>query len=158
MKARSVLVLLGFIAAAFVAAAIGGSATASSVQTWYPTLAKPSWNPPSGVFGPVWTMLYFLMAVAAWRVWRGHTVQNVRRELAGYFAQLALNAGWSLLFFGLRRPDLAFAEILLFWATLVWLQIRFWKIDRLAGALWALYLAWVSFATALNFAIWRLNA
>lgn len=151
------LVLLLFIGVTFAAAGIGGAATGTSVGTWYPSLVKPSWNPPAWVFGPVWSTLYVLMAVAAWRVWRHLEHPGRRRALAWYFGQLVLNALWSVLFFGLRRPDLAFAEVLVLLAVLVVVLIRFWRIDRVAGLLWLPYLAWVAFATALNGAIWWLN-
>jgi tryptophan-rich sensory protein len=154
--------LIGFLAAAFTAWAIGGLATASSVGTWFTTLAKPSWNPPGYLFGPVWTALYLMMAIAAWRVWRLRTMPAlrtaVRAVLIAFFLQLILNAAWSLLFFGLRRPDLAFLDIVALLAALFWIQIRLTRLDRVAAALWLPYLLWVSFATALNFTIWRLNA
>lgn len=150
--------LLVFLAVTFVAAAIGSTATFNSVKSWYPTLSKPTWTPPNTWFGPVWTCLYVAMAVAAWRVWRKSEPPAARSTAWWYGAQLALNALWSVLFFGLRRPDLAAAEIVVLWAVLVVLLVRFWRADRVAGALWAPYVAWVSFASALNIAIWRLNA
>jgi tryptophan-rich sensory protein len=151
------LSLAGFIIAAFAAAALGSAATASSVHTWYAGLQKPAWTPPNGLFAPVWTFLYILMAVAAWRVWRTQTPPASRRTLWLYLAQLALNALWSLLFFGLRRPDLALAEVIVFWTLLVVLLFRFRTADRLAGWLWAPYVAWVTYASALNAAVWWLN-
>lgn len=154
---RAWLALGGFLLASFTAAGIGGSATAESVQTWYPLLTKPAWNPPAWVFGPAWTLLYILMSVAAWRIWQRRTLPGARRALGLFFGQLALNALWSVLFFGLQRPDLALAEILLLWLLLVVIQRAFWKIDRVAGWLWTPYLAWVTFATTLNAAIWCLN-
>lgn len=149
--------LIAFVGVTFVAAAIGGAATATSVSTWYPALLKPSWNPPSWVFGPVWSTLYLLMAVSAWRVWRHSEHPERRRALAWYFGQLALNALWSCLFFGLRSPGLALAEILVLWAALAVVLVKFARIDRPAAALWLPYLAWVSFAGGLNGAIWWLN-
>ena len=107
-----------FLLLAFAAAALGGLATATSVDTWYPTLRKPSWNPPSWLFSPVWALLYILMAVATWRVWRDGDALASRRTASLYSAQLTLNALWSILFFGLRRPDLALAEIVVLWAVL----------------------------------------
>lgn len=157
MSSQRWLVLLGFIAVTFLAAGIGGAATSSSVTTWYPTLVKPSWNPPSWVFGPVWSTLYLLMAIAAWRVWR-HTENPERRTaLAWYFGQLALNALWSGLFFGLRNPGLAFVEVLVLWAALIVVWVKFARIDRPAAVLWTPYVAWVSFASVLNGTIWWLN-
>jgi len=155
---RRWLELAGFLLASFTAAAIGGRATAESVQTWYPLLTKPAWNPPAWVFGPAWTLLYILMSVAAWRIWqRRDNSPGARRALGLFFTQLAFNALWSVLFFGLQRPDLALAEILLLWLLLLLTQRAFWRIDRVAGWLWLPYLAWVSFATTLNAAIWWLN-
>ena len=155
---RSGLRLVGFMAASFAAGAIGSLATFANVRTWYPLLHKPSWNPPSWVFGPVWTVLYVLMAVAIWRAWRASSSDAVRSRLViGYFGQLALNAGWSIIFFGLKQPAWAFIDIIALWALLVALQIDIRRADRLAGWLWLPYLLWVSFATALNFAIVWLN-
>jgi translocator protein len=151
------LALFLFIAAAFVAAAIGGSATASSVSDWYLTLEKPPWNPPSWVFGPAWTLLYILMSVAAWRVWLRRDQPGAKFTLQLHGIQLVLNALWSILFFGLRRPDLALLDILALLGVLVVIQIRLARTDTKAAWLWAPYLAWVTFATTLNKAIWLLN-
>ncbi len=150
-------VLLGFLGATFAAGAIGSAATFTSVTTWYRTLHKPAWNPPDWLFGPVWTLLYVFMAVAAWRVWRHSEARAARRTLILFGVQLALNTIWSVLFFGLRRPDLAFVEVIVFWAVLVALLVRFWHADRIATALWAPYVAWVSFASVLNGTVWWLN-
>jgi benzodiazapine receptor len=161
MKPRDWFALTGFLAASFIVSIIGGMATASSVSTWYPTLTKPAWNPPSAVFGPVWTILYIFMSIAAWRVWRHREnpalKPAVRAILIAHFLQLILNAAWSLLFFGLRRPDFAFINIVALLATLFWIQIRLARIDRPAAMLWTPYFLWVLFATALNFSLWRLN-
>ena len=153
---RSWSALIGFIGASFVAGAIGSAATFPHVRSWYPGLVKPAWNPPSTIFAPVWSVLYVLMGVAIWRVWRtGHPAAGNLTRL--HFVQLALNALWSVLFFGLKRPDWALAEIGLLWGLLAWLQVRLWQRDRVAGGLWLPYLLWVSFAAALNLAIVRLN-
>lgn len=147
--------LVAFIGAAFVAGVIGSAATFENVRTWYPTLAKPSWNPPNWIFGPVWTTLYVLMGTAAWRVWRtGHTA---RPFVLGYFVHLLPNALWSILFFGLKQPVWALADILMLWVLLVWLLVGFWRADRLAAVLWLPYVCWVTFATTLNSAIVWLN-
>lgn len=145
-----------FLLLALAAAGVGGFATISSVHTWYPTLAKPAWTPPAFVFGPAWTVLYIMMSIAVWRVWT-FSADAERRVFRAYCAQLALNATWSVLFFGLRSPALAMMDIVMMWLLLVWLQREFWRLDRWAGILWAPYLAWVSFALCLNFAIWRAN-
>ncbi len=154
---RTWLALIGFLASSFGAAALGGFATASSVKTWYPTLVKPAWNPPAWVFSPVWTLLFILMSVAAWRVWRRRDQAGAGAALRLFFVQLGLNALWSVLFFGLRRPDLALAEIVVLWLCLAQLQRAFSRVDRVAGWLWAPYLAWVTFASGLNAAIVVLN-
>jgi tryptophan-rich sensory protein len=151
---RPGLALAGFIGASFAAGAIGSWATAANVRTWFPLLNKPAWNPPGWLFGPVWTALYVLMGVAIWRAWRRGPARGL---VAGYFAQLGLNALWSVLFFGLKQPAWAFGEIVVLWGTLAWLQAGLWRTDRLAGVLWAPYLLWVSFAAVLNLAIVRLN-
>jgi translocator protein len=157
MKQQRPLALVGFFVASFSAAAIGGAATATSVGTWYRALNKPAWNPPDWIFGPVWTVLYVLMAVAAWRVWC-RTDGHVRRHILVLFGtQLGLNALWSGLFFGLRQPGAALVDVLVLWSLLLGLQVRFARIDRVAGGLWAPYLAWVSFASVLNASVWWLN-
>jgi len=156
-KPRRYPALAAFLAVTFAASAIGSWATIDNVRTWYPTIAKPSWTPPNWLFGPVWTLLYTLMAIAAWRVWRTRQGAEARSVLNLYGSQLALNTLWSVLFFALHRPGLALIEISALWALLVLAQVRFWRADRIAGILWAPYLAWVSFATALNAAIWWLN-
>lgn len=151
------LTLAGFLIASFTAATIGGLATAESVETWYPWLRKPNWNPPAWIFGPVWTLLYALMSIAAWRVWQRRQQPAANRALGLFFVQLGLNALWSVLFFGLQRPDLALAEIIVLWVVLMIILCRFWQIDRAAGWLWLPYVLWVSFATVLNGAIVWLN-
>ncbi len=136
---------------------IGGLATASSVTTWYAGLIKPPFNPPNAVFGPVWTTLYVLMALAAWRVWRAGPAGARRPGLILYAVQLALNLAWSLIFFGLRQPAIALAEVALLLAAVVATGVAFWRTDRSAGLMMIPYVAWVAFASALNFEIWRLN-
>lgn len=156
-RSRDLLALLGFIGLCLAVAAIGGAVTATSVGTWYAGLAKPSFNPPGWVFGPVWTALYLMMAFAAWRVWRARGFAGARAALGAWALQLALNLGWSLLFFGARMIGAALAEIVLLLAAILATAFLFWRIDRLAGALLAPYAAWVAFATLLNAALWRLN-
>jgi Tryptophan-rich sensory protein (mitochondrial benzodiazepine receptor homolog) len=137
--------------------ALGAAVTATSVSSWYPTLAKPSFNPPNSVFGPVWTALYVLMAVAAWRVWRRADRDTARGPLAVFALQLAVNLGWSVAFFGLREIGLAVAVILALDLLVVATALLFRGIDRWAALLLVPYLAWIAFATLLNIAIWRLN-
>ena len=146
-----------FVVLAFAAAGIGWLATRAGAESWYPTLRKPEWTPPSSVFGPVWTLLYILMAVATWRAWGKGATAAARRTVSLYSAQLTLNALWSILFFGLRQPGAALVEILVLWAVLVLILVRYWKLDRLAAWLWMPYVAWVTFAASLNGAIWSLN-
>lgn len=123
---------------------------------WYAALNKPAWNPPNWVFGPVWTLLYVLMAVAAWRVWR-QGGWSVAPALSLFVFQLLLNGLWTWIFFGWRQPGWALVEIVALWLAILATAVAFWFKDRLAAALLAPYLAWVSFAAALNWALWRLN-
>ncbi len=153
--ARQVLVLLGFLLATFAVAAISGASTSGAVRSWYLTIAKPAWNPPSSVFGPVWTILYATMAVAAWLVWRR---AGWGGALAFFGVQLAFNAAWSPLFFGLHRIDWALVDIVALWVTIVATTVAFWRVTPAAGWLFVPYLLWVSFAMVLNFTIWRMNS
>lgn len=154
--ARPWLALAGFVVACQLAGLIGIPFNERAIDSWYDTLDKPSFNPPSWVFGPVWTTLYLLMAVAAWLVWR--TDDRRRRTALTLFAvQLVLNAAWSPLFFGARLPGWALAEIAVLWLAVALTASWFWSIDRRAGALLVPYLAWVSFAAVLNAEIVRLN-
>jgi benzodiazapine receptor len=161
MKARksNLMALVIALAVPFAVAAIGGYATSSSVSTWYPTLNKPAWNPPAWVFGPVWTLLYLMMGIASWLVWRKRAKQEakVRGALGWYGLQLALNMGWSLIFFGLQQIGLALIEIVALWSALLITTIKFGRIRRDAAWLLLPYLLWTTFATALNAAIWWLN-
>lgn len=156
-RVRSLMGLVFFLALCFVVSAVGGAVTATSVGDWYQTLAKAPFNPPDWVFAPVWSALFLLMAVAAWRIWRPAGAVAARRELALFFVQLALNLGWSVIFFGLRAPGWALLELLFLVAAVVATTVAFWRRDRLAGALFAPYAAWVGFALALNGWIWWAN-
>lgn len=147
--------LAGLLSLCFAAAAFG---TVFMPGEWYAALKKPSWNPPGWVFGPVWTTLYTMMAVAAWLVWRQGGFPAQRGPLLAFFIQLALNALWTPLFFGLHRPGTAFAEIILLWLSIAWTMAVFWRVHRTAALLLTPYLTWVSFAAVLNFILWRLNA
>ena len=150
--------LIVSVAICYLAAAIGAMFTFRSVTTWYAALARPGFAPPNWVFGPVWTLLYFLMGVSLYLVWsRGTGVPYVRIALIVFFVQLVLNALWSILFFGLHSPLAGLVGIALLWLALVLTIFYFWKISPLAGGLLVPYLLWVSFAGMLNFAIWRLN-
>ena len=147
------------VAAPIVIGGLSGFATARGVSTWYPTLVKPSFNPPAWVFGPVWTVLYLMMGVAAFLVWRqGISADGVRVALVVFVVQLALNGLWSILFFGMQSPGWALVEIVVLWLA-IGVTIRlFWVVVPAAGALLLPYLAWVSFAAVLNFTIWQINA
>lgn len=156
---RSLVALAVSLAVCFAAAGLGAALTRPSLDDWYPALDKPAWTPPDGVFGPVWTTLFALMAIAAWRVWRRRQAEpKAARVALGWFAtQLALNVGWSLLFFGLRAPGWALLEILLLWGAILATAQAARRVDAPAAALLIPYMVWVSFAAALNFAIWSLN-
>jgi len=153
--ARSALALAGWLALTFAAASLGALFLPGQ---WYAALKKPSWNPPNWIFGPVWTTLYTIMAVAAWLVWRRGGWPAQRRPLLLFLAQLALNATWTPLFFGLHRPGLAFAEIALLWLAIAATLAAFCSVSRAAVWLLVPYLAWVSFAAVLNLSLWRLNS
>lgn len=149
------------VAVAALPLVVGGASgivTAPAIATWYRSLDKPSWNPPDAIFGPVWTVLYLLMGLALVRIWRlDRGRRKVRLALALFALQLALNAAWSLLFFGARRPDLALAEMIALHLAIVATLVAFVRLRPGAGALLVPYLAWVSFALALNVEIVRLN-
>jgi tryptophan-rich sensory protein len=149
--------LIAWLVICGTAAVLGAVPTAASLRMWYPSLVKPSWNPPNAVFGPVWTVLYALMAVAAWRVERQRSHPQRLRALAIFVVQLLLNVAWSWIFFGLQSPGMAAIEVVFLWAAILATIVAFWPIDRVAAFLMVPYLAWVTFATALNIAIWRLN-
>jgi tryptophan-rich sensory protein len=142
----------------FAAAGIGSLATTPQIPGWYANLAKPTWTPPGWIFGPVWTLLYLMMAVAAWLVWRPAGFAGAKLPLALFAIQLALNSLWSVLFFGLQNPGAAAVDIILLWAAILATMITFWRWSRVAGGLLAPYLAWVSLAAVLNAAIWTMNA
>jgi benzodiazapine receptor len=156
-RRRSFMALAAFVSLCFLVAAAGGAVTAESVGTWYVGLAKPSFNPPAWVFGPVWTVLYLMIAVAGWRVWRRRGEAGARDALAAWGVQLALNLGWSVLFFGARMIGAALVEIVVLLAAILATVALSWRIDRLAGWLLVPYAAWVAFATVLNAALWWLN-
>jgi len=151
---RLAFALAGWLALCFAAA---GTAVFVSTGGWYAALHKPSWNPPAWVFGPAWSLLYVLMAVAAWLVWREGGWKAQGRTLGLFLFQWVLNALWTPLFFGLHRPGLAFAEIVVLWLAIAATLASFWKVRTAAGVLLVPYLAWVSFAAVLNCTIWRLN-
>lgn len=137
---------------------VGSLFTVSAVREWYPTLIRPSFAPPSWVFGPVWTTLFALMGVAAWLVWKkGMKRQDVKTALSIFAVQLVLNTLWSILFFGLHTTGGALVEIAFLWVAIVASIIAFAKISKPAAWLLAPYILWVSFAAYLNYAFWVLN-
>lgn len=125
--------------------------------TWYAALVKPAWAPPSVIFAPVWSILYALMGIAAWLVWRRVGFSGAPLALGFFLFQLLLNGLWPFLFFGLHRPGAAFFEILVLWAFILSTLLAFWRIQHAAGALMLPYLCWVGFASLLNFYLWHLN-
>ncbi|WP_337054666.1 TspO/MBR family protein [Pseudoxanthomonas sp. USHLN014] len=153
---RQVLGLVGWLLLVLVAGAIGAAASVQAA-TFYATLAQPSWAPPAAVFGPVWSVLYVLMGIAAWLVWRRGGWAAQRRALTVFVAQLALNALWSWLFFGWHLGAAAMLDIVVLWVLIVVTVAMFWRVRPLAGLLLLPYLAWVTFASALNYAVWQLN-
>lgn len=136
---------------------VGSVFTNSSVQTWYPTLNKPVFNPPNWLFAPVWTLLFVLMGISFYLVWRNGETSQLKLALVVYFTQLALNVLWSLLFFGVKSPLLGLIDIFVLWGVIVVNIYLFIKVSRTAGYLLIPYLLWVSFASTLNFAIVLLN-
>jgi benzodiazapine receptor len=154
-RGRQLLGLVVFLLACFAAAAIGAMATQRAPE-FYAALSRPEWAPPAWLFGPVWTVLYLLMALAAWLVWKERPA-GARAPLALFAIQLALNALWSWLFFAWQRGGLAQIEILALLAFIVVTLVAFWRVRALAGVLMLPYLAWVTFATALTFALVRRN-
>lgn len=141
----------------FAVAAIGGLATAKGVTTWYLTLEKPSFNPPSWLFGPVWTVLYIVMAIAFWKIWTLDPSHVQKNAMIWFGIQLGLNLLWSVLFFYLQVPGIALVEILLMWGAILMTIIKFGALVPWTGYILIPYLLWVSFASLLNAAIWWLN-
>jgi len=137
------------------AAGLGSLWTTPALRPWYASLSKPIWTPPNWLFGPVWTILYVAMAIAAWLVWRKVGVTSIPMQL--FLLQLLLNVAWSAVFFRLRSPGPAFVEIVMLWFAILATSVEFWRVVPPAGWLLLPYLIWVSYATALNFSIWRLN-
>ena len=155
-RTKLALGLVAWLLISFAAAGIGGLASARAGD-FYATLSRPSWAPPSSVFGPVWTVLYILIGVAAWLVWKKGGFAAARGALSLFVAQLLANALWTWIFFAWREGALAFVEILILWVMIAGTVLLFWRVSRLGAALLLPYLAWVSFATALTFSIWQRN-
>jgi benzodiazapine receptor len=154
---RRISALIVFVGVCLAVGALGGWVTAGSVKDWYPTLNKPWFNPPDWLFGPVWTVLYVMMGIAAWRVWCKAWGDRARRPLALFALQLALNLGWSIAFFGLHAIGAAVVVIVALEAAILATMLLFRRIDALAAALLVPYALWVAFAALLNVTIWCLN-
>lgn len=154
---RRWLGLFGWIGLCLGAASLGAWATTPEIDGWYRTLAKPSWNPPNWVFGPVWTTLFLMMAIAAWLVWKPSGFKAALRPLSYFLVQLVLNVAWSWIFFFAHAPGWAFVEILLLWLAIGVTAASFFQNQKVAAWLLLPYWAWVTFAAFLNFAIYRLN-
>jgi tryptophan-rich sensory protein len=149
--------LILFLGLSLLVSTLGGILTAGSITTWYPTLVKPSFNPPNWLFGPVWSLLYLMMAIAAWRVWRVAGWHNGAQSLALHILQLLVNLAWSALFFGLQRPDFALIDCLLLLVLVIFTALSFWRHDNWAAGLMVPYILWVGFACLLNSSIVTLN-
>jgi benzodiazapine receptor len=152
---KQILALLAWLAISFTAAAIGGLASANA-DSFYQELSRPEWAPPGWIFAPVWTVLYLLMGIAAWLVWKVQGWRNAP-ALTIFLAQLAANALWTWVFFVWHLGAAAFIEILLLWALIACTTVAFWRVRRLAGYLLIPYLLWVGFASALTYATWQRN-
>ncbi len=145
------------IMATLSAGAIGSFATAPAIPTWYRGLEKPGFNPPSWVFGPVWTALYILIGISFYLIWSSVSFKKHKRALILFIIQLVLNTGWSLVFFGLQQPFWALIEITVLWVAILLTTVEFFKINKKAGLILLPYTLWVTFAAVLNFSIWQLN-
>tara|TARA_R110001599_G_scaffold353884_2_gene602396 strand:- start:86626 stop:87123 length:498 start_codon:yes stop_codon:yes gene_type:complete len=155
-KQKQILGLMGWLFISFAASAVGAVASIQA-KSFYGQLVQPSWAPPPSLFGPVWTVLYALMAIAAWLVWRDGGLRANRIALSFFLGQLVFNALWSWLFFTWHLGALAFVDILFLWALIVATLVSFWRVRPLAGALLIPYLFWVSLASALNYCLWQHN-
>ena len=153
---KQLLGLLAWLAISFSAAGLGAMASVNA-GTFYQQLLRPSWAPPGWLFGPVWSVLYLSMGIAAWLAWRERGLRDMGGAAVLFLSQLAVNALWSWLFFAWREGGLAFAEVLVLLMLIAATVLAFWRIRPLAGALLLPYLAWVAFASVLNYATWRLN-
>jgi tryptophan-rich sensory protein len=157
MIKKYLLPLLVLFLITFSAAFLGSFFTRKSISNWYQFLKKPSFAPPNWLFAPFWALLYILMAIAAFIIYKNKGRGGAFSVLKFYFFQLILNALWSIIFFGLRNPFLAFIEIIFLWLIILLTLIKFYKVEKIAGLLLLPYLFWVTFATILNFSIWLLN-
>lgn len=155
---RNIAGLLFFIGVCFLTAWIGAQVSPGiATGDWYELIIKPDWNPPGWIFGPVWTILYTMMAISAWMIWKKSGFDGAKTALSFFFIQLFLNGLWSQLFFGQQEIGWAFAEIIVLLITIIFTTLYFFKQSKLAGWLMVPYILWVTFATYLNYTIWILN-
>lgn len=153
---KQIIGLVGWLILSFTAAAVGALASIQA-NSFYSQLAQPDWAPPPGIFGPVWSVLYALMGIAAWLVWRCGGFRGNRQALTLFLLQLVINALWSWLFFAWHQGGLALADVLLLWMLIMATLVSFWRARPLAGVLLIPYLLWVGFASILNLSLWQLN-
>ncbi len=151
------VVLIIFLVACFAVAGLGSFATTPEIRGWYRGLQKPAWTPPNWLFGPVWTLLYAAMAVAAWLIWKRAGWSEAGTALTLFFIQLGLNLAWSFIFFKFHQTGAALADIVFLWIAIAATIIKFAEISNPAAILLVPYLIWVTYASALNLAIWRMN-
>jgi tryptophan-rich sensory protein len=154
---RPYIDLTAWMGLCFAAMLAGSYLTAPGLPVWYANLLKPEWTPPNWVFGPVWFVLYTMMGIAVWLVWRQGGLFRTKLPIIFFVVQLLLNVLWSYLFFSLRAPMFAFAEIVVLWLAILATTIAFWQASRPAGLLMLPTLAWVAYAGVLNFYLWRMN-
>lgn len=153
---KIIKLLLSFVIT-FSAGIIGSIFTFPAITTWYATINKPSFNPPNFLFGPVWTILYILMAIALFLVWKDNNKKSKLDAMLSFGFQIALNALWSIVFFGLKNPTMAVAVIIALWIMILLTIINFYRINKTAGLILIPYILWVSFASVLNLFVARLN-
>jgi tryptophan-rich sensory protein len=153
---NTVLSLVGWLLLCFAAAALGAIASANAPE-FYAQLARPAWAPPAWLFGPVWAVLYLLLAIAAWLVWRERGFRGAPVAIGLFTIQLGLNSLWSWLFFAWHLGTLSFVEIVVLWGLILATTVASWRVRPLSGALLLPYFAWVTLAASLNYAIWQLN-
>lgn len=156
MNTKSILGLVMWLLITFAAAGIGAVASANA-GAFYEKLSQPEWAPPASLFGPVWTLLYILIAIAAWLVWKDAGFRGASLALSMMIVQLAANALWTWIFFAWHRGALAFVEIIVLWILIVITMILFWRVRPVAGVLFVPYLLWVTFASALTYSMWQRN-
>lgn len=154
---QQLLALVVFLGLCAIVAGLGSVFTMAGMDGWYESLEQPDWDPPDWLFGPVWTVLYIGIAIAAWLVWKARGWQSARTPLIVWGVQLGLNLLWTGIFFGLEQPGIASIEIVLLWLAILATILLFWPISKIAAIILVPYLAWVTYAAALTISIWRLN-